>query len=370
MTSERATYLPGLNGIRALAASIVIFWHSDEFAYLFGLPAYGYGDTGMAGTAVTLFFVLSGFLITLLLLKEKKKFQTVDVARFYGRRILRIWPVYYVAVLLAVLVFPRLGSEQMPTHHVGLAFGLYALLLPNAAYAFDLGIRSIKPLWSVGVEEQFYLVWPWVVKKSGSLIRALCIIAIGFVALKTSLRLFENGPFYRLLRLTAIDSMAVGGIWAWMVHHNHVWLRLVYSKFTQIFCWSFLLICIVYKPLQITSLYDSELHALVFACLITTVSSNPAPLLRLENPLANFLGRISYGLYVYHMPILCILSQFFGPFFKELRPLELRLAWVILLTYVTTVMVAWLSYHFMESRFLAYKVRLAKVPSTDDRSSA
>ena len=79
MTPSKPFYLPGLNGIRALAASIVVLWHTDEFTHLFGLEGYGFGATGMAGAAVVMFFVLSGFLITLLLLKELEKTQTISI---------------------------------------------------------------------------------------------------------------------------------------------------------------------------------------------------------------------------------------------------------------------------------------------------
>lgn len=363
---SQPAYFPGLNGIRALAASLVILWHTDEFAYLFGLPSYGYGETGMAGCAVTLFFVLSGFLITYLLLKEKDKYGTVAVGKFYGRRILRIWPVYYLAVLGGCLFFHQLATEKgPPAGQSWLAYSLYIFLMPNVAYAFGLGVRSIKPLWSVGVEEQFYLVWPWLVKKSRHLLGTLFFILFAVVGLKIVLRFAENGPFYQLIRLTAIDSMAIGGIGGWMVHRKHPWLAYVYSRAAQVFGWCFLGACILYRPLQITSLLDSELHALVFVVLILNVSTNPATLVRLENPLANFLGRISYGLYVYHMPLLCILGQVLGPVVQPLQPAWARLGLVILIVYASSVSLAWLSYTVMESRFLAYKARLAKVPSTD-----
>ncbi len=364
--SPQAAYFPGLNGIRALAASIVILWHTDEFAFLFGLPPYGYGETGMAGAAVTMFFVLSGFLITYLLLKEKDKYGDVAVAQFYGRRILRIWPVYYLAVLLAYLFFRHLSTEQLSApDQSGLAYALYVFLMPNVAYAFELGIRSIKPLWSVGVEEQFYLVWPWLVKKSRHLLPTLAMIVLAVVALKILLRFGENGPFYRLIRLTSIDGMAIGGIGGWMVYHQHPWLRYIYSRLAQVLAWCFLAASILYRPLQITSLLDSELHALVYGILILNVSSNPATLIRLENRPINFLGRISYGLYVYHMPLLCLLGQFLGPLVVPLQPAWARLALVIVVVYASAVVVAWLSYQLMESRFLTYKQKLAKVASTD-----
>ncbi|MBX3166754.1 MAG: acyltransferase [Candidatus Eremiobacteraeota bacterium] len=369
--SEKATYLPGLNGVRAIAASIVLLWHTDEYASLFGLSPYGYGKTGMGGSAVTFFFVLSGFLITLLLLQEKARFGTVDVPRFYGRRILRIWPVYYVAVAAAFLWVGGLPTDQWPqTVSWVTPLTLYGTFLPNAAYAFGVSVRSIQPLWSVGVEEQFYLLWPWVVRASKNLLATLFGIAMLVVVIKTSLRIWENGPLLRLARLTSIDSMAVGGMLAWLVHHRHPFLRYLYSRAIQIFCWLFFLICVFYKPLQFTSLYDSELHALIYAGIIANVSTNPRTIISLENSVFNFVGRVSYGLYVYHMLVICVLAAKLSPSTLSFCPERGRLLVVILAVYFLTLAVALISYRFMESPLLEMKKKLARVQSTDKKSDA
>lgn len=365
----KATYLPGLNGVRALAASIVLLWHVDQFAHLFGLESYGYGATGMSGSAVTFFFVLSGFLITLLLLKEQARFGSIDVMKFYGRRVLRIWPLYYLATLLTLFFFQHLPTDKLPDKDLGTAFLLYIFFMPNVAYAFDFGIRSILPLWSVGVEEQFYLVWPWLFKSSKRLPRILWGIIIGFLIVKTGARFLENGPFYNLLRMTTIDCMAAGGLCAWAVFTESKWLKVIHSVWVQVFCWTFLLIGIVYKPLQITSLLDAETHAVVYACIIVNVSTNRNTLITLENPVANFLGRISYGIYVYHMPVICCLAYYLGPTILSIQPAWARLGVALALTFGITVLVAKISHRYFESWFLAKKNRLALVPSTDKGKS-
>ena len=100
----KAIYFKGLNGIRAIAVLIVVVWHTDQFSYLFNnLPKKFYLN-GMAGRAVDIFFVLSGFLITFLLLKEKEKTKTIDIKKFYLRRILRIWPLYYLIILASMFL--------------------------------------------------------------------------------------------------------------------------------------------------------------------------------------------------------------------------------------------------------------------------
>jgi len=87
---EKPKYFKGLNGIRAIASILVVIWHIDQYAYLFSITPFGFHKNGMAGNAVDMFFVLSGFLITYLLLTEKEKTKTIDFKKFYLRRIYRI----------------------------------------------------------------------------------------------------------------------------------------------------------------------------------------------------------------------------------------------------------------------------------------
>src|SRR5258706_15966300 len=96
---------PNLNGLRFLAASGVVVHHIEQVKYLYGLPNV-WTDLAMAklgGLCVSLFFVLSGFLITFLLMEEKKLYQTISVGKFYVRRMLRIWPVYFIVAILGFL---------------------------------------------------------------------------------------------------------------------------------------------------------------------------------------------------------------------------------------------------------------------------
>src|SRR5579863_968679 len=93
-------YFKGLNGVRAIAALIVLVCHIDQFSRLFNVQKIGFYEHGMASYAVDMFFVLSGYLITYLLFAEKEKTGTIRLKKFYLRRILRIWPLYYLTVII------------------------------------------------------------------------------------------------------------------------------------------------------------------------------------------------------------------------------------------------------------------------------
>ena len=329
-----------------MAASIVLAWHVDRLGALVGLQGLGYGATPMAESAVTLFFVLSGFLITLLLLREKGQTGSLAVGSFYERRILRIWPAYFLVLGLTFAALQWLPQQPHLRFPVSW-YAFYLFLIPNVAYAANMGITPLLPLWSVGVEEQFYLLWPWIVGRSRSLMTSLLAILGGYLALKVALRVFENGWLYHLCRLTSFSSLTMGAILAWMVHTEHPILERLRSVPAQLAAWALAVTFVVYRPLQLTSLIDAEGQALVYAILILNVATNPRTLVRLEHPVLDYLGRISYGIYVYHLPVMFFVASIGGLVHSPLAAL--------LEIYLITVLVAAVSYHFWEKPFLRRK---------------
>jgi len=171
-TKEKVLYFSGLNGLRAIAALSVVFSHASCDFILFGLdPIYfsKYADGSpklfnMAAYGVTIFFTLSGFLITYLLLEENKK-QPINIRNFYIRRILRIWPLYYTYLIIAIITMLITGYDVE-----GKAVLFYVFLMANVPFFLGIGdgLKLIGHYGSLGVEEQFYSFWPWVVKKSKS----------------------------------------------------------------------------------------------------------------------------------------------------------------------------------------------------------
>src|SRR5215212_2881474 len=141
MTRESGVHFPGLNGLRFFAAMAVAVSHVELMKQYHDLPnAYDHPAVYELGRlSVTLFFVLSGYLITYLLLAERKATNTIAVRNFYIRRILRIWPLYYLIVLLAFFLFPRLGFMRVPTFTEGMAstfsrtLPLFVFFLPQVA---------------------------------------------------------------------------------------------------------------------------------------------------------------------------------------------------------------------------------------------
>src|SRR6185503_15185352 len=185
------TYLPGLNAIRAFAALIVLIFHFDLFiAKHFGITAMTIFPTNyQASTAVTLFFVLSGFLITYLMLLEKAKSNTIRIRFFYIRRITRIWPLYFLIIFFTILLNYVAGNNLI-RDEPGILF-LYCSFLGNVIEPFGITVHNahsiifpMMVLWSLGVEEQFYLVWPILNKTFNKTVTVLFTFIIAWQILK------------------------------------------------------------------------------------------------------------------------------------------------------------------------------------------
>ncbi|OOG62401.1 hypothetical protein B0E44_18535, partial [Flavobacterium sp. A45] len=166
-------YFSNLNGVRCIAAFMVIVGHIELNKSYFGLPNNFQSVKRLGELGVSLFFVLSGFLITYLLLREKGKYGKINIRLFYLRRVLRIWPLYYLVVLLSLFVLPNLSVFQMPYFHLDLDTNyqlfmvcfMFVFFLPNVLINLKL-IPFATQTWSIGTEEQFYLIWPILIDKS------------------------------------------------------------------------------------------------------------------------------------------------------------------------------------------------------------
>ncbi|MDY3319034.1 acyltransferase [Riemerella anatipestifer] len=182
-------YFPNLNGIRAIAAFMVIIHHIGQFLGIFDMPnaldtkvIHFIGPLG-----VTLFFVLSGFLITYLLLAEEKSTGTIALKDFYIRRILRIWPLYYIIILASFFILPYIKILALPdgywkpfSENFYFYLSLFLLFLPNIVlFRYGAVLPYGSQSWSVGVEEQFYLLWPILMK----FVKNKVILIIGVIGL-------------------------------------------------------------------------------------------------------------------------------------------------------------------------------------------
>ena len=360
MSGSTAIHLKGLNGIRAIAAFAAVFSHIRLLGEKFlSLPT----STGLelAEFGVTIFFALSGYLITYLLLIEKDSFDTINIKQFYVRRILRIWPLYYLYVLLALAYLLIYQKEQLSW-----SFLWYIILCANIPYVALQAPVVIIHFWSLGVEEQYYLFWPWVIKVKKHLFILITFIIMAMLGLKFLFWLYflktKNTFLLSLIHITRFHCMAFGAIGAMLYYQQRrLFRKVVFSWVAQAMSWG-IMILVLFNRFHIAGVIDHEIIAIVTVFLIVNVSANEKSFVKLESKILNYLGKISYGIYVYHPLIILLLAQLLGSVVSKAGLIYRYAIWYSLIP-VCTVLVASVSYFFYEMKFLDLKAKYTKVPS-------
>lgn len=374
-------YLPELDVLRFFAFFAVFYFHLPEPFVLkfFDRPGMlgAMGRTGAFG--VDLFFTLSGYLITSLLLRERDDTGDINLRAFYARRTLRIWPLYYFSIALAFVLTNLPASLTFAPHLMGDAFAPMKptayLFLAIFLFNFNfLGSLLSNPLplmgllWSVSIEEQFYAVWPWFARYLPR--RRIVFVPLAMLAIACIVRASLTFNLQRLVwnyTFARLDPIAVGILIAMLppLRPGPV-LRAILLGF-GVACWMFassvcglpyqndpLLISLGFPAIALGS------GAFLLATLgATTLRSGSAMLRRLV-----YLGKISYGLYVYNSIAYSIAAVLI---FKALMPGAVDrgapLALYLILDFALNVTLASASYRWLESPFLRLKERFARVPS-------
>ena len=355
---ENRLYLPGLNGIRAVAALTVLFAHMFS----------PFGDWGLEPLPfripwpeepVTTFFVISGFLITYLLMNEIGKTNDVSIPKFYMRRILRIWPLYYVYMILAIVAVVLLNSDMNDS------VWYYTFFSGNISHALGIGLIPLFHYWSLGVEEQYYLWYPWVVKyhKDRILKVVIALCAIWFGLKMGSYVFLGKGLAYKIFNITKFDCMMIGAMGAILYYNKAAWfVRLCANKVVVILAWVLFFTSGLYAqyiPSPIRAEYISVVSLLV---IMAGLVSKPI----LENRLMNYLGKISYGIYVIH-PLLIFVGSWVVKSTKILSNTHGG-QWLVFagVTFLT-ILIASLSYKYLEMPFLRLKDKFSVVKSTNEK---
>lgn len=363
--------MPELDTVRGLAVLLVLFFHGFGFQFASApLPrlAHLFVVATMPGwVGVNLFFVLSGFLITGILLDSKN--HRHYYRRFYVRRALRILPAYY-ALLLLLAVAPRTGwldHRQVSWQFVGLSF----LYLSNVTTFFAVPMQY-GALWSLAVEEHSYLVWPLVVRVTSR--KSLAICALFVVLICPALRAIafirgdEYGAGYTWL---VADGLAIGSLLGLL---SRGWLsdrrRMKFASICGMAGAVALLVLgapfgILLNRTLLGGVLRSTALNIFFAgglgSLLVIGSSNLKWMV--QRPILQFFGRISYGLYLFHMLAFDFADHLLGLLVRNAEQIVpnnfplICLRFTIAATLATTV--AALSRKYFEERFLVLKERWA-----------
>lgn len=383
MSATAKIHFSGLNALRFFAAYFVVLHHGETIRHKFGLPNFNdYSFFQNGAIAVSFFFVLSGFLITYLLLNEIEQTATVSLRKFYWRRVLRIFPLYYLLVFIGLIAVPVLlslinypNTQPYDTLTGGVLFLFFLSFVVNAAF----GSHFLEPLWSIGVEEYFYIIWAPLLKFFKKRPLSIMAFVVGFKAILTLFFILfpsENTTFNLIKDITAslkFDLMAIGGVGAYTVFKHRPMLEkaFFFTPIFQVLLFALLIIrfffnnyCVdnqgiigfVYRGFVLTPVVNVFTEGVLFLWLLLNVAINPRAFFKCQNPILNKLGEMSYGIYMYQMLVIFAVVLGFKKMMLKMTP-SVSTAFFYVLVTIGVIGISWLSKRYFEDRFLKLKKR-------------
>jgi len=353
-------HMAQLDGLRALAVAAVAFHH-------FGLQYFAAPSPSAAAGGVRLFFVLSGFLITGILLAARdnvtagRSSTSTALKHFYLRRMLRIFPIYYLVVFITVI------ANVDPAREYAWWLLTYTLNLKMAAQGYF--INTFPHFWSLNVEEQFYIVWPWVVLLLPSrwlIPAALAMIVttpLGKIAYILSDYTMTSGIGTYVSTWANLDTLGAGALLA-LLRHQHSSLAQPHGRPALVcaIAGGLVLLLISIWPGEARNVCESTAEAALFAWLILRASvgfTGPLGAALRWKPAA-FVGKISYGIYVYHLFVPGLLASALARSGTTGTPSP----WTMVAAAVTgTLLLSALSWFLMERPINRLKERFSEGPA-------
>lgn len=373
-TGEKV-FFRNLDGLRALAFGMVFIYHF--FGYIGYTPSSGAEEQivnrlifhGHLG--VNLFFVLSGFLITYLLLREKERDAKINIPHFYMRRVLRIWPLYFATIALSFFIYPWLtgnGNATAVKEHLP----WYLCFLNN----FDrinngfvgIGNDNAGVLWSIAVEEQFYLFWPLLLGlfRCKHLPWLFSTLIVGSLVYRT-IHVNDEARLY-LHSFSVMSDLIVGAFLAWLSLYSRGFRQALEKCPAWVIVLGhlgfFLLVFFIgewEKRNAFTIVAERLILSLGFAFVIAIQCFARKPLVALGRfTWLRFTGVISYGLYCLHLYTFTLVQKI-NLSINQVPPAKWLFYTEFLLCLGLSVVLCYISYRYFESWFLRYKERFTTI---------
>ncbi len=354
-------YIKSFDSLRAIAVTLVIISHwLPQNHFLNFLPN---GDIG-----VDAFFVLSGFLITTILLDNRGselndlKHKLILAKNFFARRSLRIFPIYFLLLIILYICqsYTHISLKHSILYHITYTSNIFFFIKQDWE-------GSMSHLWSLAVEEQFYLIWPWIILFTP--IRYLKHVIIGFICLGICSNLvlyyiFPGKVLYYILTPTCFDAFGLGAI----ISHN---LKYEPQRYPQIRKYVVIGILLSFLSVCILKILNPEIYLLrpliSFTCayLILILLQEKSLINDLiSNKILTFIGKISYGMYLFHNFIPWFFDNFLLFISKSADIKAILIQYQInnhngltpfILKYFILIMISYMSWRIIEKPLLSFK---------------
>jgi peptidoglycan/LPS O-acetylase OafA/YrhL len=366
MLTSNKPYFENLDGLRFFCFLSVFFYHSfhtenpdlkaSETLHFLTKTVFTNGNLG-----VNFFFVLSGFLITYLLIKEKAKSQ-INIPKFWMRRILRIWPLYYFCVAFGFILFPWIKTVFGETSNETANILYYLTFTSNFDLIHNLPDCSVLSiLWSVAIEEQFYLLWPILLSIIPA--RKYWVLFVALLVISFIFRFHEqNENVLEMHSLSCMSDMVIGGFGAWAIIYSKKFKANILSlnKFViSILYLTFWLIFFFRKSIvadfEMILPFERAIIAIIMIMIILEQNYSKNSIFKLSKlKMISELGKITYGLYCLHFIGILITLKTTG--FLGLK----NSLWNVVfletgLSLLLSIIIAKLSYRWFEKPFLKLK---------------
>lgn len=360
-------FFPNISGLRFVGAFIVILCHcftTDTTVWGDFYDGYWFQKFAFAVSrghvAIMLFFVISGFLITYLLLDENARRGRIHIGNYLARRFLRVWPLYFIVVGFGFLVFPHL-PYGISTVHEGWRFALFLSNFDEILVGQRDSINFLSATWTVSVEEQFYLVWGFLIgilrfRKQLSYPVFFLLIILGSLIFRWYYLADHRMLYYHTL--SVMSDLAIGGLIGWWAYTGGA--RQFIGRIPGP------IVFLIYAAGCLLIVFDAHIfrgglfiiervvHGVFFAFVLLEQVYGKSRLLRLDRiPGFYGAGKLTYGLYMFHYIFIYYWTIFFSGngFNQHLWQFVLFVLAVFLSTYIT----AWLSYRLIERPVLTLK---------------
>ena len=362
--SSRIQYFPNLDALRFIAFLLVFNDHIDRIC-----PSLKFPFLPNSGQGVRFFFVLSGFLISYLLLNEKKSNQTIDLKTFYTKRILRIWPVYFLTVFIGFSI--AISSNYF--NPLSLPFGIsiapkyliyYLLFLGNiCVYLYGSMNMIVSITWSISIEEQFYIIAPLIFKffNNKTLLRSIILII-----LIAGYKIFQNrtdGFYIYYYSYCCFLELGMGCLLGYLTFNSN-WLISnisTASKLNIIIVYALgILMLIIQKSVisrygPIFHLVTNLINSTFFGYIILEQNFATHSIGKLGKlKIMSYLGKISYGLYCYHMIIIFLVGYLINNYISNKFNIWQE-SMIYLISLGLTILIASISFKSFEKYFLGLR---------------